>query len=95
MATAGYDNRLILWSGREALARAFHDHLVNQCAFDRAGRSLVSASSDYTARVWTLPELRLQTVLGDHRDDVEMAVFAPSGERIATASRDHCVRVFS
>lgn len=95
VATAGYDNRLILWRGRRALARSWHDHLANQCAFDAAGRSLVSASSDYTARIWSLPDLRLQAVLGDHDDDVEMAVFHPTGARVATASRDHRVRVFS
>lgn len=95
VATAGYDNRLILWQGRRALARAWHDHLVNQCAFDGSGRFLVSASSDYTARVWSVPDLRLLAVLGDHEDDVEMAVFDAAGARVATASRDHRVRVFT
>ena len=95
IATAGYDNRLILWQGRRAIARSWHDHLVNQCAFDSGGQRLVSASSDYTARGWRAPNLRLEAVLGDHDDDVEMAVFDPSGALIATASRDHCVRVFS
>lgn len=95
VATAGYDNLLVLWRDRRAVARACHDHLVNQCAFDAEGRSLVSASSDYTARVWSLPDLRLLAVLGDHEDDVEMAVFDPSGTRVATASRDHRVRTFT
>lgn len=95
IATAGYDNLVILWDGRRALARAAHDHLANQCAFDATGRFLVSASSDYTARVWSVPDLRLLAVLGDHEDDVEMAVFDPAGTRVATASRDHRVRVFS
>ena len=95
VATAGYDNLLILWRDRRGVARACHDHLVNQCAFDADGRALVSASSDYTARVWSLPDLRLLAVLGDHEDDVEMAVFDPSGARVATASRDHRVRTFT
>jgi len=96
IATAGYDNRLILWDGRrrEALARACHDHLVNQCAFSPDGRWLVSASSDYSARVWALPSLRLQTVLGPHGDDVDMAVFSPDSQRIATCALDRCVRIF-
>lgn len=35
IATAGYDNRLILWdaASREPLARATHDHLANACDF--------------------------------------------------------------
>src|SRR5450830_216327 len=83
VATAGYDNQLILWDrhGR-ALAGARH------------GRLLVSASSDYTARVWALPGLASVAVLGGHRDDVEMAVFSPDESRVATASRDCLVRIF-
>ena len=55
IATAGYDNRLILWDARtrQAMAMAHHDHPVNQSAFSHDGRWLVSASSDYSARVWS------------------------------------------
>lgn len=97
IATAGYDNQLILWDAlsRVPIARANHDHLANQCAFSPCGRYLVSASSDYTARIWELPSLRLRTVLNDHDDDVEMAVFNERGDLIATCSQDHTVRVFS
>ena len=94
IATAGYDNRVILWQYRKPVARAFHDHLVNQCSFSHDGQLLVTASSDYTARVWSVPHLRLITVLGNHDDDVEMAVFSPDSRLIATASRDHHLRIF-
>ncbi|MFI1801729.1 WD40 repeat domain-containing protein [Streptomyces sp. NPDC020379] len=96
VATAGYDNQVICWDQRTgtALARSFHDHLANQCAFSPDGRHLVTSSSDYTARLWTVPELRLVAVLADQEDDVEMSVFHPSKELIATASRDHRVRVY-
>lgn len=95
-ATAGYDGRLILWelATKRPLSCAFHDHLVNQCQFSPDGHSVVSASSDYTARRWSVPDLRLLEILGDHQDDVEMAAFDPSGTRIATACRDHSVRLF-
>ena len=35
VATAGYDNRVILWDSitRTALAEGRHDHLANQCRF--------------------------------------------------------------
>lgn len=97
IATAGYDNRLILWDGRQrqALACSRHDHLVNQCSFSRDGRWLVSASSDYSARVWQLPSLRLHAVLGGHEDDVDMAVFSPDDSLIATCALDRCVRIFN
>lgn len=96
VATAGYDNQVILWDvrRREALARACHDHLVNDCRFSADGRWLVSASSDYSARVWSVPQLRLHAVLGGHGDDVDMAVFAPDDDRIATCALDRCVRIF-
>src|SRR5687768_5649867 len=89
VATAGYDSQLILWDSknRHSLARAQHDHLVNQCRFSASGDLLVSASSDYTARVWSVPWLRPISVLNGHQDDVEMAVFDPDTTRVATASR--------
>jgi len=97
IATAGYDNRLILWDSttRQALARANHDHLINQCAFSADGRWLVSASSDYTARLWEVPTLRLHAVLAGHDDDVDMAQFSPDDRLIATCALDRCVRVFN
>ena len=97
VATAGYDNRLILWDAetRVAIARATHDHLVNACDFSHDGRWLVSASSDYTARVWSLPDLRLSAVLTGHDDDVDMARFSPDDSRIATCALDRMVRIFS
>jgi toxoflavin biosynthesis protein ToxC len=96
VATAGYDNQIILWNAqrREALARSCHDHLVNHCAFSADGRWLVSASSDCSARVWSVPDLRLQTVLAGHGDDVDMALFSPDGNLIATCALDRIVRVF-
>lgn len=100
VATAGYDNRLVLWrlngdpSVPEAQAQAHHDHLANNCQFSQSGDLLVSASSDHSARIWSVPDLRLQAVLTDHDDDVEMATFSPDDQRIATASRDYKGRVF-
>ncbi|MDT7689340.1 MAG: toxoflavin biosynthesis protein ToxC [Acidobacteriota bacterium] len=96
VATAGYDNQVILWDAarKVSIARAFHDHLANQCRFSADGKFLVTASSDYTARLWELPSLRLKAVLSDHEDDVEMASMCRHSGRIATASRDHMVRIF-
>jgi WD40 repeat protein len=96
VATAGYDNRVILWDAgtRRALARGSHDHLVNDCAFSADGSWLVTSSSDCSARVWAVPSMRLHAVLGGHGDDVDMAAFSPDDRYIATCALDRCVRVF-
>lgn len=95
VATSGYDNKLILWdanTGRSA-ARGLHDHLANQCQFSAQGDLLISASSDYSARIWEVPTMRLKAVCGDHRDDVEMAIFVE--KTAVTCSRDYKIRSFN
>lgn len=90
VATAGYDNRLILWCAQthSALACGQHDHLVNQCQFSPDGSLLVSASSDYTARIWSIPDMQLLGLIAIHADDVSKAAFSPDGRHIATSSFD-------
>lgn len=96
VATAGYDNIVILWDAKTKLpiARGFHDHLANMCSFHPSGKYLGTASSDYTARIWEVPSMRLVTVLPDHGDDVECIAFHPEKPLVATACRDRIIRVF-
>ena len=96
IATAGYDNKIILWdaASKQALARAYHDHLANHCSFSHDGKYLASASSDFTARIWELPSLRLKTCLSGHTDDIDMAVFSPDDRWIATCALDRTIRIF-
>ncbi|HEX3786589.1 MAG TPA: WD40 repeat domain-containing protein [Pseudonocardiaceae bacterium] len=96
VATAGYDNQVILWDQHTgtSVSRGLHDHLANHCAFDPSGTRLVTSSSDYTARLWSVPDLSLLAVLNEHDDDVEMSVFHPTDDLVATASRDHDLRVY-
>lgn len=96
VATAGYDNRVILWqaAGKRAVARGLHDHLVNHCAFNSDGTLLASAGSDYTARIWEVPSLRLKAALVGHEDDVDMAVFSPDDRLVATCALDRSIGIF-
>jgi WD40 repeat protein len=97
VATAGYDNRVILWDklNKSPIAIGFHDHLVNYCSFSPDGNYLITTSSDHSARLWTIPTMKLYKVLNYHNDDVEAAVFNNDGSQIATASRDNTIGVFT
>lgn len=96
VATAGYDNQVILWDARSQvpIARGCHDHLVNQCAFHPDGGLLATSSSDHSARLWSVPSMQLRAVLNGHSDDVEGLAFHPFRPVLATASRDGRVRLF-
>lgn len=96
IATAGYDNTVILWDVEkdESIARGYHDHLVNQCRFSWCGQYLITSSSDYTARIWSVPTMRLLTVLTGHTDDVEGLSFHPEKPYVATCSRDRTIQIY-
>lgn len=95
VVTAGYDNATIVWSAdtHRALGRAQHDHLVNQCDISPDGKRLVTASSDYSARIYTFPDLRLEAIITCHQDDVLQAKFSPDGKLIATCAYDGTVAI--
>ena len=96
IATAGYDNILILWDAKtgRSIARGCHDHLVNQCVFSADGEYLASTSSDYTTRIWKVPTMEIQSILIGHTDDTEGVSFHPTKDLIATSSRDATIKVF-
>jgi WD40 repeat protein len=96
VATAGYDNQVILWDGghHKSISMGLHDHLVNHVAFNSAGSLLVSASSDYTAKVWEVPSMKLVVTLKGHTDDIDMAVFSPNDKLVATCALDRTIRIF-
>ncbi len=96
IATAGYDNQVILWDGqtKTPIHRVHHDHLANQADFSPDGRFLASASSDYSARLWEIPSMRLVAIFHGHTDDVEMTAFSPDNRKVATCSRDTTIKVF-
>lgn len=96
IATAGYDNCIILWDAikHTAIMYGVHNHLVNQCQFSHDGKYLASSSSDNTVRLWSVPDMKLLAVMNDHMDDVEGIAFNPLDTLLSTASRDHHIRVY-
>lgn len=95
IATAGYDNQIILWNAqtRKPLQRGWHDHLANYCDFSPNGQLLVTASSDGSIRLWSVPEFKLLCVMTSHSDDVMQAKFSPDGDKIASCSYDSSLSV--
>jgi WD40 repeat protein len=91
IATVGDDGRVIVWEKAtgKSVSGSSHDGVVNDCAFSHDGRYLVTSSDDWTARLWSVPDLSLKAVLAGHGDDVTMSAFHPVEELIATASRDY------
>lgn len=96
IATAGYDNQVVLWDARthKSLARGLHDHLANSCTFSPCGQYVASASSDYSVRMWRLPEMRLEMIFKEADDDIEMVSFHPQQKILAACSRDHHIYIF-
>ena len=96
VATAGYDNQVILWNShsKKSCAVGRHDHLANQADFSPCGQYLITSSSDYSARLWSVPEMRLIKVFTDHSDDCDIALFSPDGKRIATTSHDGMIFIY-
>ncbi len=68
---------------------------VSSAAYSPDGRRIVTASTDWTARVWDAENGSLLLKLLGHKDLVESAVFSPDGKYIVTASDDYTARVWN
>ncbi len=93
---------------REALARPLARRILRHvteayragAAFSPDGTKVVAASSEATARVWSIggPEGRPageMVVLRGHRDSLNSAAFNSDGTRVVTASKDLTARVWN
>ncbi|MCP4699142.1 MAG: WD40 repeat domain-containing protein [Gammaproteobacteria bacterium] len=63
-------------------------------AFSSDGKTLVTGSSDNTARLWDAASGREVRVLKGHTDNVRSAVFSPNGKILATGSEDKTARLW-
>jgi WD40 repeat protein len=73
------------------------DHLgtVNDAEFSPKGQYVVTASDDYTLRVWNVTGGKPRAILKGHGHRVKQARFSPDGKLIASASLDGTVRVWN
>ena len=67
---------------------------VRTATFSPDGRRIVTASFDWTARIWDADTARQVNMLTGHRDGVNSAAFSPDGRRIVTASNDLTARIW-
>ena len=79
-----------------ALVRVLTGHTkpVISTSFSPDGKSIVSASYDYTARVWDAQSGAERAVLKGHTSYVFSASFSPDGKSIVAASEDGTARVW-
>ncbi len=71
-----------------------HSKAVATAVFSPNGRYLVTASSDQTARVWSVTGRLIATLRG-HKDFIRTAVFSKNNQHIVTASGDNTAKIWT
>lgn len=88
VASAGRDNRVILWSvssGRPLRVLEGHSEGVWSVAFEPRGAILASGGGDQTIRLWSAASGELLTTLHGHGSTVHQLAFSPDGKTLASA----------
>jgi WD40 repeat protein len=93
-ATAGYDSKVQLWRTDDAspLATLTHGDRVNSVVANGEGDSLLTASDDGTARLWTLDGHERRRFRAE--GTVSRATFLGQGHIVVTASAGGAVRLW-
>lgn len=71
-----------------------HQDFLLDASFSPDGRRVVTASSDWTVRLWQAETGQELSVFTGAGTEVEMARFSPDGSRIVTMSAEHMIRLW-
>jgi WD40 repeat protein len=96
LATASTDGTGRIWelgvAGHLVSPLTGHRNALLTVGFNSSGTSIVTTSTDQTARVWSAKSGEPLALLAGHRDSVTSASFARDGRRVVTGSSDGTVR---
>ena len=95
--SGSFDTAAILWSLKTESAEQvlrFHSNAVNAVAFLTDGR-MVTAGADGKVATWTLGRQQPDRVFEGHTAPIVSLAVSPDSTRLATASWDHTVRIWS
>src|SRR5215510_3554280 len=65
-----------------------HAGLINAFAYSPDGRYMISASNDYTLKLWLTSSQQLLRTFYGHTGPVRSVAFAPDGKRVVSGSND-------
>ena len=72
-----------------------HTYSVSFASFSPDGKRIVSASNDWTVRIWDAQTgQQIGQPLEGHTNNVNSSSFSPDGKRIVSASNDETVRIW-
>lgn len=96
-ALCGFSGALTVWrstSQSMPIELTGHDGPITATMWSPDGTQIATASTDFTARVWTVATGQA-VVLRGHDNQVKSLRWSPDGRRLVTVSADHTARIWS
>lgn len=91
---SGCDRTLRWWTINNTPLQEFtHDNQVSAVSFSPDGKSILTGSYDYKARLWDTAGKRVSEFKG-HSSIITAAVFSPDGKSVLTGSWDNTMRLY-